>query len=624
MHAAPDFADTPAAPAHPERQQKPLDLETVAAPPPEARVRRAAVFAAPGEKRTRYTLPASLDSSSPVGYRTRLSMTPDEVRSALALLSLERPTGFAPRAGVREAELFEEASLGLLLARQSTNYRGHRQVTLGPEDADAVALELARLTGLEAPVLGGASHVHLVLSRPYRTPFTLLLTLVGHPAIASPFTVLKRIWDKRVNRADDIPTIGYLQHLHLGVLADGLERAAVVASGDRRRAQIFQAPFCGKAREANAKAIRALEARCGLTLRDRADGWRLALVAQVGQALPDERAGLDAKLCRRLGANLVALRSERIQPGVNHEPAAPEQYRKRQEMDVPDELTTQAGRAAYNAFAHWTGCDRERAKDLLLLERIDVLTPNGKERLREVRDALGRVTDRVVRDLPLWADLPTGKAFSRNAERGRKAFALAGQRIYVAGLARADIEREGLDWELAVRGVGAAAARGALYAELCGLADLPPECDLLAGTCLMAGPVNQNDVGKTFYGEHDLLEGAFPGRGVASLLVWTLKAKTVADPIGNEEQLLNPARKGALVDLRPGPHEVIRVARRGALEPMRQQGGRRNAERAFGDLENFVTDAVGRGIPGNRGAPWPAAWRDELVWPADGSAHADA
>jgi hypothetical protein len=33
--------------------------------------------------------------------------------------------------------------------------------------------------------------------------------------------------------------------------------------------------------------------------------------------------------------------------------------------------------------------------------------------------------------------------------------------------------------------------------------------------------------------------------------VWTVKAKTVADPIGNEEQLMNPAQKGALVDLRP-------------------------------------------------------------------------
>ena len=33
-----------------------------------------------------------------------------------------------------------------------------------------------------------------------------------------------------------------------------------------------------------------------------------------------------------------------------------------------------AGRAAYNSFCHWTGLDREQAKSLMLLERIDVVS----------------------------------------------------------------------------------------------------------------------------------------------------------------------------------------------------------------------------------------------------------
>ena len=81
-------------------------------------------------------------------------------------------------------------------------------------------------------------------------------------------------------------------------------------------------------------------------------------------------------------------------------------------------------------------------KELLPFERIDVLTPNGKERLRDVRRQLGEITDKVVRNIPLWADLPVGRAFSRNAERGRKAFALAGQRIYIGGLSRRECNRK--------------------------------------------------------------------------------------------------------------------------------------------------------------------------------------
>jgi hypothetical protein len=130
----------------------------------------------------------------------------------------------------------------------------------------------------------------------------------------------------------------------------------------------------------------------------------------------------------------------------------------------------------------------------------------------------------------------------------------------------------------------------------------------------MAGPVNQNDIGKQFYGLPDLLEQAYPGRGATSLLVWTLKAKTVTDPIGNEEQLLNAARQGALVDLRAGPHEVVKIAQGRKLVAMRQRDGRLNAERAFGDVGNFVVAPDGGDIPGNRGSAWPSAWATEAVW----------
>jgi hypothetical protein len=602
-------------PQDPATAPKPLDVVPVPAPPPEHRVARAAAFAAPGDKRTRYSLPSSLDSASPVGFRTRVALDHSEASEFLQLFSLPRPTAFAPPDAVTEQELFEESSLGVLTARQSTNFRGHRQVTFGPRESTELVPLLRQLSGLEAPVLDGATHTHLVLSRPYRTPFTLLLTLVGHKPLASLATVPARLWNKRVNGVDDIPTIGYLQGLHLGILADAMERAAVVASEGRRRAQVFQAPMCGAHRERNRHLLRRLEERCGLTLADRVAGWHLSIVTQVGNARDAEQIPLRPATCRKLGANLVALRSERIQPGVNAEKAAPPQYQSRQPMDVPDELTVQAGRAAYNAFAHWTGCDREESKRLLLLERVDVLTPNGKSRLRAVREHLERVTDRVVKNIPLWADLPTGRSLSRNAERGRKAFALAGQRIYFGGLSRPEIEKAGLDWELAVRAFGAGASRSALYAEIMGVVDLPEGCDLLAGCCLMAGPVNQNDIGKTFFGDADLLEEAYPNRSPTSLLVWTLKAKTVADPIGNEEQLLNASRKGALVDLRPGPHEIVRIAHGMGLSPMRRREGRVNTERAFSDAGNFVVSPDGRAIPGNRGSEWPAAWRSEYVWP---------
>lgn len=591
--------------------QKPLTVTPID-PPAAPRPRRDARFAATGERKTRYSLPSGLSSSSPVGYRTRVPMSRDEAAQALQLLSLARPTGFAEMQPVSEGALFEECALGVLSARQSTNYRGFRQVTLGPDQQSRVAELLRRLDGIEAPPLDGAGYCHLVVGKPYRNPFTMLLTLVGHRPIASLATVALRAVRKRTRFIDDIPTIGYLPHLHVGILADAMERAAVIASAGTRRAQAFMRPFTGAHARRNKGAIRQLEALCGLTRRERMAGWRLSIVTQVGQALPAERIELPAATARKLGANLLAFRSERIQPGVNQEEQAPAPYQLRQDMDVPEALVEMAGRAAYNAFEHWTGLDRELARRLLLLDRVDVLTDGGKARLRAIRGELNAITDRVVADMPLWADLPTRKAFSRNAERGRKAFALVGQRIYIGGLSKNEMADNGLDWHAAVRAFGAAAARGALVAELMGVVDLPEDCDLLAGICLMAGPVNQNDVGKQYYGYPDLLAGTFPDRDPTSLLVWTLKAKTVADPIGNEEQLLNPKRKGALVDLRPGPHEVIELERRGQRRPMRRDGESVNRERAFGDLGNFVTDPDGVPIEGNDGAPWPG--RDQPVW----------
>ncbi|MGC6417812.1 MAG: hypothetical protein ACON3Z_11885 [Bradymonadia bacterium] len=591
---------------------KPLSVETIDAPPLDQRVKRSAELPTAGGKKTRYHLPAALESHSPVGFRHRVSMTEAQTAEALQLLSMTRPTGFLKPEAVSEQSLFEEASLGILSSRQSTNFRGFRQVTFGPKRSAEIHKILSQLNGAEAKPLANAAYTHLVLGRPYRNPFTMLLTLAGHNQWTSAVTVFRRILKKRLQFADDIPTIGYLPHLHVGILADGMERAAVIASQGMRRAQALMTPFCGRFKKENKALIKKLEALCGITLAERAAGFELCIATQVGTAKTDEQIHLSHECQRRLGANLLAFRSERIQPGVNQEQSAPAAYQVRQDMDVSEALTVMAGRAAYNAFSHWTGIDRERAKDVLLLERIDVLTPGGKGRLRSIRGNNHAITDRLIKDMPKWIDLPAGRVFSRNAERGRKAFALTGQRIYIAGLARPEISAEGLDWHAAVRAVGAAAARSALYCELMGITALPDDCDLLAGICLMAGPVNQNDIGKTYYGMPDLLAPNFGDRDPTSLLVWTLKAKTIADPIGNEEQLLNAKRKGALVDLRPGPHEVIELELDGKRKPMRKHGETVSRERAFSDVGNFVCSSTNEDIPGNRGEAWRA--QDGPVW----------
>lgn len=591
---------------------KPIEFVAIAPPPPVERVARQARFAAEREKRSRYTLPESLSSSSPVGFRTRVSLTTAEAELLLRASSLPSPTSFVAAGPVTEARLFEEASLTVLLARQSTNYQGWRDVIVGGDDAATVATLLRRMGTSNAPVVDGASHCHVVLSRHYRTPFTFLLTFIGHKPVASLWTVPLRALRKKLFHSDDIPTIGYLQQLHLGILGDCFERGVVIASAGRARAQVHLAPVTPTSADGKA-ALRELEALVGLTDDDRKQGFHVAMITQVGD-VDDTSLQLDDTTKNRLGAALMALRSERIQPGVNQEPSAPPPYQQRQHMDVPDALTEQCGRALYNAFAHFTGVSREEAKRLVMLERVDVLTPNGKERLRAIRRELEEIADLVVKGLPLWADLPTGKKLSSNTARGKKAFALAGQRIYIGGLSKQEVVAAGLSVDHAIRAFGAASARAALVAEVSGTTNIPAGCDLLAGICLMAGPVNQNDIGKTFFGRRDLLDAAFPGRDPTSLLVWTLKAKTVADPIGNEEQLMNAKKKGVLVDLRPGPHEVVRLRRGGRLEPMRKRDERVNQERAFAAADNFVRDEAGTEIPGNRGAPWPETWAKDVVF----------
>ncbi len=597
-----------------EDHSKPLLVVPIEPPPEDQRVNRGADFAKEGERPSRYTLPKRLESPSPVGYRTRVRLSQEEAQEAMQLLALERPTRFIEAAEITEQELFEECALGILSSRQSTNYRGQRQVSFGPRESAEIGTLLRRLDHLDAEVLEHASATHLVFSCPYRTPFTMLLTLVGHKAIANLVTVPLRILRKRLLHEADIPTIEYLQHLHLGILAEAMERAAVLASKGLRKAQALVKPFAGGARKDNREAIRALESMGGLSAVDRARGWRLSIVTQVGLVPEEERVHLRPETARKIGANLLAFRSERVQPGINNEEKAPAGYHDRQDMQIPDALVTQAGRAAYNAFSRWTGCGREEAKSLLLLERVDVLTPGGKERLRAMRKDQNVVMDRLIKGLPLWADLPTGRVFSKNANRGRKAFALAGQRIYVGGLDRDAVVRAGIDWLLAVRAVGAASARSALYCELMGVVDLPEGCDLLAGICMMAGPVNQNDVGKQFYGMPDLLTES-GATEPTSLLVWTLKGKTIADPIGNEEQLMNAKRKGALVDLRPGPHEVVHLHVQGVLRPLRQAGPETSRERAYSDVDNFVRSPTGGEIEGNSGVLWPEERRSSAVWP---------
>jgi hypothetical protein len=435
--------------------QKPL-IAVPVDPPGAPLPRRGAAFAAPGEKRGRYHLPTHLDTASPVGYRVRVPLTTAEAEIGLQLLALDRPSGFAPTPAPTEGELFEEHALGVLSARQSTNYRGQKVVTLGPEKAAKLLPLLARLDGREAEPLAGAAYTHVVFSRPYRTPFTMLLTLA--------------------------PT-----------------------------------------------------------------SWRF--------------------------------RSERIQPGVNQEPKAPPAYQERPGAWTSLRRAARAGRPR--------GLQRLRALDRLRsataaktcscssASTCSREAPANASACATVATCCAERAPTASCQHPLPGPTsPPGARFSRNAARGRKAFALAGQRIYVGGLSRREVEAAGLDFERAVRAFGAAASRSALVRELMGV-DRDPRRLRPARRHLPHGRTRQPERHRqAVLRLRRPARRGLPGREPTSLLVWTLKAKTVADPIGNEEQLLNAARKGALVDLRCGSARGGLAAPPAQLEPMRSRDGR--------------------------------------------------
>ena len=420
--------------------QKEIEVVTITPPPKEECVRREARFYPPDHPRDRYALPESISSSSPIGYRERVHFSKSEMSDYMSLLSLEPPKVFEPSREITDQDLFEESSLAILSSRQSTNFTGQHQRTFGEARSREITSLLREHLGEEA-ALDNVAYTHITLTRPYKTPFTLLLTFAGHKPLLSLLSVPWRAITKRFRGVTDIPTIGYLRSLHLGIHADDLERAVVIASQGLRKANVILKPLTGERRTENSKLIKQLTNICKLSPQEPREGLRVSMVTQVGAVGESERVSLKGGKAswRKLGAALLAMRSERIQPGVNHEPKAPPAYHRRQTMDVSEELTIQAGRAAYNAFSRWLEIDRDLAKDILLNDRVDVLTPTGKSRLRKIRRSLADATDCLVRDLPLWVDLPTGRLFSRNANKGRKAFALAGQRIYIMGLSKEEL-----------------------------------------------------------------------------------------------------------------------------------------------------------------------------------------
>jgi hypothetical protein len=73
---------------------------------------------------------------------------------------------------------------------------------------------------------------------------------------------------------------------------------------------------------------------------------------------------------------------------------------------------------------------------------------------------------------------------------------------------------------------------------------------------------------------------------------------------------MNEKRKGSLVDLRGGPHEIVEVVVGKTRTPLRSANGQFNQERAFGDQGNFVSSPKGKPIPGNQGETWPV----ESLW----------
>ena len=176
------------------------------------------------------------------------SLTPQTIPHADAVLVLGG--GIRPEPtkglGVEVNEAGDRLLCGLRLWKENKApllITSGARVSFGPKESAEIATLIRRLDHLDGEVLEHASVTHMVLSCPYRTPFTMLLTLVGHKTLTNLFTVPWRVLRKRLFHDADIPTIDYLQHLHLGILAEAMERAAVLASRGARKAQVLVKPF---------------------------------------------------------------------------------------------------------------------------------------------------------------------------------------------------------------------------------------------------------------------------------------------------------------------------------------------------------------------------------------------
>ena len=115
--------------------QNPVKLVAIAHPPETQVVNRNIQVASDTIKASRHTLPKSLKSSSPVGFRNRISLTEEEAQALSPLFSLRPPVAFEPPEPISEQALFEESTLGILSSRQSTNYKGLKQFTVGPKES---------------------------------------------------------------------------------------------------------------------------------------------------------------------------------------------------------------------------------------------------------------------------------------------------------------------------------------------------------------------------------------------------------------------------------------------------------------------------------------------------------
>ena len=192
--------------------------------------------------------------------------------------------------------------------------------------------------------------------------------------------------EKKYRFVDDIPTIGYLQWLHLGILAESMERAAVIASSGQRRANVLMAPFCDdNAQSQNAQVIKDIEARIGLTSSDKAKGWQIRMITQVGCVkgtldISQELYQRSVQTCLRFAQSAFSQGStKRTRPLLNI-------TKGRTWMSASLSLRMPAAPHT-TRFHRWTGIERKRCKALLLNERVDVLTDGGKERLREIESS---------------------------------------------------------------------------------------------------------------------------------------------------------------------------------------------------------------------------------------------